>query len=107
MASRNWAALQLTDHPDVANALIRGQGVPRSRLRPGALKRIGEPTYGDNFVLTDEGVLLCEVRLNGNAAVETAVTSDAPTGNEAGRVAASWTDSVATHSLHLRNDQGN
>ena len=34
MASRHWAAMQLTNHPDVFNALMQGQSVPRSRSRP-------------------------------------------------------------------------
>jgi AAA domain len=65
MSDSLWAAMQLSDHPDVCAALAKGLAVPRHRLRPGALATIGEPTAGDDFILTAEVALLCEVRLNG------------------------------------------
>jgi hypothetical protein len=61
-----WAAMQLTDHPDVAEALVRGLAVPRGRLRPAALKRLGEETGGGTLTLTPELVVQCEATLNGN-----------------------------------------
>jgi hypothetical protein len=68
MADAIWAAMQLSEHPDVCAALESGLPVPRSRLRAEMLERIGEPTIGDDLVLTDEIVLRCEVSLNGSAA---------------------------------------
>jgi hypothetical protein len=65
MSDALWAAMQLSDHPDVCDALTRGLPVPRSRLRSVALARIGEPSEGDDFVLTDNLVLRCETRLAG------------------------------------------
>src|SRR6266516_4824037 len=66
MSDSLWAAMQLSDHPDVCAALAKGMAVPRHRLRPEALAAIGEPVSGGDFVLTDEAALLCEVRLNGS-----------------------------------------
>ena len=34
-----WAAMQLSDHPDVCDALMRGVSVPREQLRPEVVER--------------------------------------------------------------------
>jgi hypothetical protein len=52
-----WAAEQLGIGRDVQQALVDGQPVPRDRLDVDALKAIGEPSTGDDFVLTDERAL--------------------------------------------------
>jgi hypothetical protein len=63
VSDRQWAAMQLSEHPDVCAALDAGMPVPRERLRPDALARIGEATSGGVFVLTEESVLRCESSL--------------------------------------------
>lgn len=59
--------MQLSEHPDVCAALIRGVPVPRERLRQDVLAKLGEKTAGADFVLTDDFVLRCEVGLNGSS----------------------------------------
>jgi nucleoside-triphosphatase THEP1 len=70
MSDPLWAAMQLSEHPDVCDALARGLPVRRDRLRAGVLAAIDEPPSGADFVLTDEIVLRCEVSLNGVAVGE-------------------------------------
>ncbi|MFY9579821.1 MAG: AAA family ATPase [Gaiellaceae bacterium] len=85
MSDRLWAAMQLVEHPDVCDALVRGLPVPRDRLRPQVLATIGEATSGGDFVLTEELVLLVEVSLNGASQLPTAEVdrhTDAPRATE-------------------------
>ncbi|OAI56163.1 hypothetical protein AYO48_00035 [Gaiella sp. SCGC AG-212-M14] len=70
MSDPRWAAMQLSEHPDVCAALMRGLPVPRERLRADALAKIDEPTSGDPFVLTDDLVLRCEASLVSDGHVE-------------------------------------
>jgi len=79
MSDPLWAAMQLSKHPDVCDALMRGLAVPRASLRAEMLATIGEPTSGADFILTPEVVLLCEVNLNGGATADTAADSESPT----------------------------
>jgi hypothetical protein len=66
VSDRLWAAMQLSDHPDVCAALDAGIAVRRDKLRAAALEAIQEPTEGPHFVLTDDFVLRLEANLNGS-----------------------------------------
>lgn len=63
--NRLWAAMQLSEHPDVWTALDRGLPVPRERLAADALAAIDESAIGEDVVLTDDLVLRCETHLVG------------------------------------------
>jgi hypothetical protein len=83
VSDRLWAASQLSDHPDVCQALVEGVGVPRDRLRADVLKRIGEATIGEPFVLTHRDVLRVEMSLNGVVAGESSEPTAEVTGLQA------------------------
>jgi hypothetical protein len=71
MSDPFFAAMQLSSHPDVCDALVRGISVPRERLNQDMLVKIGEQTYGPDLALTDEIVLRVEVTTNGAAKEQT------------------------------------